>query len=65
MANEKNKRLNMNVINGIVLSVIGILVMITPLATEIAPEKVKIDIIAGGVLFVGGAVSILYGLKRK
>ena len=55
----------MNVINGFVLSVIGILVMITPLATEIAPEKVKIDIIAGGALIVGGIASLLWGLKRR
>ncbi len=65
MTKQKNKPLNMNVINGFVLSVIGILVMITPLATEIAPEKVKIDIIAGGALIVGGIASLLWGLKRR
>ena len=66
MVKEKtNNQLNMNVINGVVLAIIGILVMITPLATEIAPEMVKIDLIAGGALFAGGVASILWGLKSR
>ena len=51
--------------NGVVIALIGILVALTPLTTEIPDKQLTIVYIAGGVLIVGGLASIALGLKKK
>ena len=54
MEKEHNFRLNIAVPNGIILTLIGILVLITPLFTELTQLNLLIDILAGAILTVGG-----------
>ena len=57
--------LNMAVPNGIILGLIGLLVLITPLATELSTRALVMDLIAGGVLVIGGLASFVWGWRRK
>ena len=59
------RQLTMPAVNGIILSLIGLLVLITPLATEVPRSQLLMDVIAGAMLVVGGTVSILWGLARS
>ena len=54
MENKKDNqsRMNMITINGIIVALIGLLVLITPWVTQIAPEKLVIDYISGGILLL-------------
>jgi hypothetical protein len=63
--NSKEPRIAMATINGVIMGLIGFLMLITPLVAEVAADKIKIDIIAGGVLLAGGFVSLILGLRRK
>ena len=66
MQQEQSKgKMNMGVLNGIILGLIGLLVLVTPLTTEVPQNQLKIDIIAGAVLLLGGLVSLLWGLVHK
>ena len=58
-------KLEMGVLNGLILGLIGLLVLITPLATSMSTEQIKVDMIAGGVLLTGGLVSLFWGLRRR
>ena len=59
-------KLNMAVPNGIILGIIGALVLITPLAAEgMERHQVVLDLIAGGILLVGGVGSLVYGLRTS
>ena len=58
-------KLSMGIPNGIILALLGILVLVTPLAREIPPHQVPLDIIAGGALLAGGIVSFLWGLRAR
>lgn len=62
---SKEPRIAMATINGAIMGLIGLLMLITPLTTDVAAGKIKIDIIAGGVLLAGGFVSLILGLRRK
>ncbi len=57
-------RMPIAVPNGIILALIGILVLLTPLVEEVPPSKLTIDLVAGGVMTVGGMLSLLWGLRR-
>lgn len=60
-----NSKLNMASVNGIILALIGILVLITPLRVELSGYPLAMDLIAGGVLVVGGGFSLLWGWTRR
>jgi hypothetical protein len=65
MANGERKiEMNMSMMNGIILSLIGVLVLITPLATPISGTGLVMDIVAGASLTIGGLVSYLFGRRR-
>ena len=51
--------------NGIILGLIGVLVLITPMTVEVRGRGLTMDLVAGAVLVVGGAVSLLWGLLRR
>ncbi len=63
MEKEHNFRLNIAIPNGIILTLIGILVLVTPLFTELTQLNLLIDILAGAVLTAGGGVSLLFGVR--
>ena len=66
--NKDKNNLSMIFINGLILGVIGILILITPLVTEIPKEKIKLDIIAGAVLLAVGIICLIYEIttiKKK
>ena len=66
MANDERKSdLNMAMMNGIILGAIGVLVLITPLATSISGTGLVMDLVAGGTLTLGGLVSYLRGRSRS
>jgi len=66
MKNKDSKlTLNMAVPNGIILALIGVLVLITPLATEIRGDRLAMDLVAGGALVIGGGISLAWGLTRR
>lgn len=50
--------------NGIILGLIGVLILLTPLTTEVAGLQLAMDLVAGGVLLVGGMISLMYGLRK-
>lgn len=64
---EKHEKLalHMGLPNGAILTLIGILVLITPLVKDILPERAIMNWIAGSVLTVGGIISFIFGLKRS
>ena len=57
-------RMPIAVPNGIILALIGILVLLTPLVEEVPRSKLAMNLVAGGVMTVGGMLSLLWGLKR-
>ena len=63
MKKEHNFRLNIAVPNGIILTLIGILVLVTPLFTELTQLNLLIDILAGAVLTAGGGLSLFFGVR--
>ena len=63
MKKEHNFRLNIAVPNGIILTLIGILVLVTPLFTELTRLNLLIDILAGAILTAGGGLSLLFGVR--
>jgi len=62
---DNNKQnLSMILINGLILGIIGALILITPLVADIPPDRVFLDIIAGGVLLVVGLVCLILELIK-
>lgn len=51
--------------NGVILMLIGVLVLLTPLVEPIARAQLPMDLVAGFMLVVGGAVSIGWGVRRR
>jgi hypothetical protein len=62
---EDKLALHMGIPNGVILTLIGILVLITPLVKAIPDDKLMMNWIAGGVLTLGGIASFIFGLKRS
>ncbi len=62
---EPKSAINMAAPNGIILALIGLLVLITPLTTEVHGSRLTMDIVAGAALVIGGGISLAVGLKRK
>jgi len=51
--------------NGIILALIGVLVLLTPLFEAVPRSKLVMDLVAGGIMVVGGILSALWGLRRR
>jgi len=58
-------KLNMATLNGIIIAIIGILVLLTPVFIELPKEDLRADLLAGGLLIVGGGATVAWGLLRK
>lgn len=65
MDDESPFKLNMGVPNGIILGLIGLLVLLTPLTTEVTEHQLLMDVIAGVVLITGGIMSLIKGVYRR
>jgi len=62
---ESEYRLRLGIPNGIVLSLIGMLVLVTPLTIKIPENQLAMDLIAGAALVIGGLVSFISGWKNR
>jgi uncharacterized membrane protein HdeD (DUF308 family) len=51
--------------SGIILTILGILVLITPLTTAVPSHQVKVDIVAGSMMMLSGIICLLWGLYRS
>jgi uncharacterized membrane protein HdeD (DUF308 family) len=65
MEQEKSNLTDSNIPGGTILSLIGIMVLLTPLVTDLTTKGLVMDLIAGAVLLVTGITSIIFGLRRK
>jgi uncharacterized membrane protein HdeD (DUF308 family) len=65
MKQEKSNLTDSNIPGGTILSLIGIMVLLTPLVTDLTTKGLVMDLIAGAVLLVTGITSIIFGLRRK
>ena len=63
--NESKNPMSTLVPNGIILGLIGGLVLLTPLTTEVARDQLAMDLIAGGILLAGGGLSLVCGLRKR
>ena len=63
MEKEHNFKLNIGIPNGIILSIIGILVLLTPVVHNMILSHILINIAAGLILVGGGFLSLYYGIK--
>jgi len=64
MDKERSFDLNIGIPNGIILTVIGILVLLTPVFHHLEPSHVLIDIAAGILLVAGGGTSLYFGIRK-
>ena len=64
MEKDREFTLNIGIPNGIILTVIGILVLITPLMHPMDKTSVLIDVLAGIILIGGGSVSLYFGIRH-
>ena len=58
-------KLSMATLNGIILALIGILVLVTPMTTDIPAQQLKAVYIAGAILTLGGLATVAFGLLKK
>ena len=58
-------KLSMAALNGIIITLIGVLVLLTPVFAELPEKDLKADLLAGALLTIGGAVTAAWGLFRK
>ena len=65
MEQEKSNLTASNIPGGTILALIGIMVLLTPLVTDLTTKGLVMDLIAGAVLLVTGITSIIFGLRRK
>jgi hypothetical protein len=63
--NDSKYRLSVGIPNGIVLTLIGVLVLLTPLTTALSAGQLRIDLIAGATMVLGGLVSLIWGLSNR
>ena len=64
MEENHDFKLNIGIPNGLILTVIGILVLLTPVFHDLAMSHVLIDIAAGIVLLTVGCISLYYGIRN-
>ena len=61
---DREFTLNIGIPNGIILTVIGILVLLTPVVHPMDKTSVLIDILAGIILIGGGSFSLYNGVRH-
>ena len=64
MEENHDFKLNIGIPNGLILTVIGILVLLTPVFHDLARSHVLIDITAGVVLVTVGCISLYFGIRN-
>jgi len=64
MEKEHDFTLNIGIPNGIILTIIGILVLLTPVVHNMILSHILIDIAAGLILVGGGLLSLYNGMKN-
>ncbi len=58
--------MDIKLLNGAVIAVLGVLVILTPLVKEMSERDTRLNLIAGGVLVLGGAMLLaLYVRERR
>ncbi len=62
---DQRYSLNVGIPNGLILMAVGVLVLLTPLTTEMTPAQARIDLLAGLLMLAGGAVSLGWGLLSR
>lgn len=62
--NHPEFELRIEIPNGVILTLIGILILLTPLFTPMTTGGLAMDLIAGGVLTLTGLVSLILGIVR-
>lgn len=62
---DKQDVLSMAVPNGLIQGLIGVLVLLTPVVAEVPAHQLAMDLIAGGILVVGGTFSLVWGMRRN
>lgn len=63
MEKEREFTLNIGIPNGIILTIIGVLVLLTPVVHDMILSHILIDIAAGLILVGGGLLSLYIGIK--
>ncbi len=64
MAEEKSNLTDSKIPGGIILTLIGLMVLLTPLTTELDKQGLVLDLICGGVLLIVGLGGLYLGLKK-
>ena len=59
------KTINIALPNGIILTLIGFFLFITPFATELEPTERMLDWVAGGILIAGGIIMAAFGYRAQ
>ncbi len=65
MEKEHDFTLNIGIPNGIILTIIGILVLLTPVVHDMILSHILIDVAAGLILIGGGVLSLYNGIKSE
>ncbi len=65
MSEEEKYKLDIALPNGVILTLIGILILLTPMVAELTQKQVKIDYAAGGFMVIFGIISMVRGIIRK
>ncbi len=60
---ERKAELHMGLPNGAILTLIGLLVLMTTLIRPLQKGEVVMNVVAGSVLVIGGVASFVIGLK--
>ena len=63
--NKKNEyKLDIGIPNGLILTVLGLLVLVTPVFHSLETAHIFIDVVAGLILIGSGIISLYFGIKN-
>lgn len=65
MPEDEKYKLDIALPNGVIMTLIGLLVIMSPLASDLTKKQVSLDYLAGGILMAAGIVSIGWGIIRR
>ncbi|GMV92861.1 MAG: hypothetical protein AMXMBFR82_26390 [Candidatus Hydrogenedentota bacterium] len=57
--------MDIKLLNGAVIAVLGVLVILTPLVKEMSERDTRLNLIAGGVLVMGGALLLALYIRER